>query len=253
MRKNYIYDAAAPTSRNEFISFISAEKEAIVVDNSLLQELTKEINSTITEKKSGSFFKKAAVPMLLLSTNPVGWITSGIVLLAGTFLSASEDFKEYVIYAGVDSLDNEIIVFHHKKKVNLKYDTVNYPAFVKTINYKKANQKVKNPSNPDSEQASSSDNKYECEIYVNTREEGGRHTPFFSNYMPRFRFDNFEATGIITLPDDMEACWPGNTVRATVAFKTISQINSGDQFAVVEGTKKDERIVGTGSVIKIAE
>ena len=95
MRHNYTYTAAAPSSRNEFIDFIGKQEPVIVVGNTLLEELTKEINSNISDKKSGKFFKKIAIPMAIISwTNPIGWLLSGITFLCGSLLGSADDFKK---------------------------------------------------------------------------------------------------------------------------------------------------------------
>lgn len=144
MRLNYTYNAIIPATRNEFITAVTNQKEAIVINHTLLKELTDEINSQISSKKGGRFFKKLAVPMAVLSwSNPIGWLLSGIVFLCGVFTSASDDLKKYVIYSGCDALGNQILVLHHKKKVNLSYDKVIYPANIKSVDYKKTNKQVK--------------------------------------------------------------------------------------------------------------
>lgn len=144
MRKNYSYDAVSPTTRNEFIEAVTSEKEAIVIKHMLLKELTEEINSNISSKKHGGFFKKIAVPMAILSwSNPIGWALSGIVFLCGVFSSAANDLKKYKIYPGVDVYGTQIMVMLHKRKVDMNYDKVNYPSFVKDVDYKKINKKIK--------------------------------------------------------------------------------------------------------------
>ena len=144
MRPNYTYNAVVPVTRNEFISAVSAQNEVIVIKHTLLKEITKEINSQISSKKQGGFFKKIAVPMAILSwSNPIGWILSGITFLCGVFESASDDLKKYVIYSGCDALGNQILVLHHKSKVNLSYDKVIYPANIKSVDYKKTNKRIK--------------------------------------------------------------------------------------------------------------
>lgn len=143
MRPNYTHIASCPSTRNDFINSITEQDAVIVVNHTLLQELTKEINSNIQAKKQGNFFKKASVPMAILSwSNPVGWVLSGIVLLSGILHSAGDEFKKYKIYAGIDTSHNQILVFHNKHKVDLKYDTLSYPSFVQNIDYKKTNKKV---------------------------------------------------------------------------------------------------------------
>ena len=144
MRRNNTYTASEPSSRNDFIDLITKQDEVIVINNSLLKDLTKEVNANLSSKKQGSFFKKRAVPIAILSwTNPVGWIVSGITFLCGAFTSSTNDLKEYVIYSGYDVCEKPIVVFHHKNKVDLKYDTVNYPPFVKDVNYKKQTKRIK--------------------------------------------------------------------------------------------------------------
>lgn len=144
MRPNYSFYAASPATRNDFIDLVSKQTEAIVINHELLKELTKEINSQISAKKQGGFFKKISIPMAIISwTNPLGWLLSGITFLCGTLTSASDDLKKYVIYAGCDTSDNQIMVLHHKHKVDLKFDKVIYPAFVRSVNYKKANRKAR--------------------------------------------------------------------------------------------------------------
>ena len=95
--------------------------------------------------------------------------------------------------------------------------------------------------------------KFECEIYVHTIAEGGRHTPFFTNYMPQFRFPTAEVTGTIILPDDVDMCMPGSNVHTTVNLKSVLMVTPGDSFVVVEGTKKNTKIVGSGTVLSIVE
>ena len=144
MRKNYSYVAVCPVTRNEFIEAVTEKKEVIVVDHKLLKELTEEINANLSSKKAGGFFKKISLPMALLSwTNPVGWALSGIVFLCGIFTSAANDLKKYVIYPGTDTGGLSILVFHRKSKIDMKYDEVIYPSFVKSVDYTKKNKKVK--------------------------------------------------------------------------------------------------------------
>lgn len=144
MRHNYTYNAVSPSTRNDFIDSVSKQKEAIVINHELLEDLTKEINSQLSAKKQGGFFKKLAVPMAILSwTNPLGWLLSGITFLCGVFTGSSNELKKYVVYAGCDMSDNQIMVLHHKNKVDLSYDKVIYPSFVKNVDYKKTNRKVK--------------------------------------------------------------------------------------------------------------
>ena len=144
MRKNFNYIAAVPTTRNDVIDAVTNQKEAILVNHILLKELTEEINSKLSSRNGGGFFKKLAVPMAILSwTNPIGWLCSGIVFLCGVFTSASDDLKKYVIHSGVDVHDNQVLVLRHKSKVNLTYDKIVLPADIKSVDYKKTKKWIR--------------------------------------------------------------------------------------------------------------
>ena len=91
--------------------------------------------------------------------------------------------------------------------------------------------------------------KFEGQVYVLTKEEGGRHTPFFSNYRPQFYFRTTDVTGIITLPEGTEMCMPGDNVVMTVELLTAVAMEEGLRFAIREGG----RTVGSGVVSKIIE
>lgn len=91
--------------------------------------------------------------------------------------------------------------------------------------------------------------KFEAEVYVLTREEGGRHTPFFDGYRPQFYFRTTDVTGDITLPDGVEMCMPGDNVQMTVTLITPIAVEQGLRFAIREGG----RTVGAGVVSKIIE
>ena len=91
--------------------------------------------------------------------------------------------------------------------------------------------------------------KFEAQVYVLTKEEGGRHTPFFSNYRPQFYFRTTDVTGIITLPEGTEMCMPGDNVDMKVELITPIAIEKGLRFAIREGG----RTVGSGVVIDIEE
>ncbi len=91
--------------------------------------------------------------------------------------------------------------------------------------------------------------KFTCEVYVLTKEEGGRHTPFFSGYRPQFYFRTTDVTGVATLPEGVEMCMPGDNVRMTVELITPIAIEEGLRFAVREGG----RTVGSGVVTGIIE
>jgi elongation factor Tu len=94
--------------------------------------------------------------------------------------------------------------------------------------------------------------KFEASIYVLTKEEGGRHTPFFSGYRPQFYFRTTDVTGTITLPEGMEMCMPGDNVP-TVTVELIPEspiaMDEGLRFAIREGG----RTVGSGVVTKILQ
>ena len=91
--------------------------------------------------------------------------------------------------------------------------------------------------------------KFTGQVYVLTKEEGGRHKPFFSNYRPQFYFRTTDVTGVITLPEGTEMCMPGDNVDIKVELITPIAIEKGLRFAIREGG----RTVGSGVVIDIAE
>ena len=86
--------------------------------------------------------------------------------------------------------------------------------------------------------------KFKGEVYVLTKEEGGRHTPFFNNYRPQFYFRTTDVTGVITLPEGVEMCMPGDNVSMAVELITPIAIEEGLRFAIREGG----RTVGSGVV-----
>ena len=90
---------------------------------------------------------------------------------------------------------------------------------------------------------------FEAQVYVLTKDEGGRHTPFFSNYRPQFYFRTTDVTGIITLPEGTEMCMPGDNVMMHVELLTPVAMEEGLRFAIREGG----RTVGSGVVGKIIE
>ena len=90
---------------------------------------------------------------------------------------------------------------------------------------------------------------FEAQVYVLTKDEGGRHTPFFSNYRPQFYFRTTDVTGIITLPEGTEMCMPGDNVTMHVELLTAVAMEEGLRFAIREGG----RTVGSGVVGKILE
>ena len=91
--------------------------------------------------------------------------------------------------------------------------------------------------------------KFSGEVYVLTKEEGGRHTPFFNNYRPQFYFRTTDVTGIITLPEGTEMCMPGDNVTIGVELLTPIAIEPGLRFAIREGG----RTVGSGVVSTVNE
>ena len=91
--------------------------------------------------------------------------------------------------------------------------------------------------------------KFVGQVYVLTKDEGGRHTPFFNNYRPQFYFRTTDVTGVITLPEGTEMCMPGDNVDMKVELITPIAIEKGLRFAIREGG----RTVGSGVVIGIDE
>ena len=88
---------------------------------------------------------------------------------------------------------------------------------------------------------------YEAEVYVLTKEEGGRHTPFFQGYRPQFYFRTTDVTGVVTLPAGTEMVMPGDNIRVTIELITPIAMDEGLRFAIREGG----RTVGAGVVTKI--
>ena len=91
--------------------------------------------------------------------------------------------------------------------------------------------------------------KFHGQVYVLTKDEGGRHTPFFNNYRPQFYFRTTDVTGVITLPEGVEMCMPGDHVEMDVELITPIAIEKGLRFAIREGG----RTVGSGVVSEINE
>ena len=91
--------------------------------------------------------------------------------------------------------------------------------------------------------------KFKAEVYVLKKEEGGRHTPFFTNYRPQFYFRTTDVTGSITLPEGVEMCMPGDNVKVVVNLMDGMPVamDEGLRFAIREGG----RTVGSGVVTKI--
>ncbi|RMH78602.1 MAG: elongation factor Tu, partial [Actinomyces sp.] len=88
---------------------------------------------------------------------------------------------------------------------------------------------------------------FEAQVYVLSKEEGGRHKPFFSNYRPQFYFRTTDVTGTITLPEGVEMCMPGDNTEMRVELIAPIAMDEGLRFAIREGG----RTVGAGSVTKI--
>ena len=91
--------------------------------------------------------------------------------------------------------------------------------------------------------------KFTCEVYILKKEEGGRHTPFFSNYRPQFYIRTTDVTGSIELPEDVKMVMPGDNVEMTVALIDPVAMEEGMRFAIREGG----RTVGAGVVAAIIE
>jgi len=91
--------------------------------------------------------------------------------------------------------------------------------------------------------------KFSGQVYVLSKDEGGRHTPFFNNYRPQFYFRTTDVTGVISLPDGVEMCMPGDNVVMKVELITPIAIEKGLRFAIREGG----RTVGSGVVIDVTE
>ena len=89
--------------------------------------------------------------------------------------------------------------------------------------------------------------KFKASVYVLTKEEGGRHTPFFSNYRPQFYFRTTDVTGVIELPEGVEMVMPGDHVEMTVELISPIALEAGTKFSIREGG----RTVGSGNVNEI--
>ena len=91
--------------------------------------------------------------------------------------------------------------------------------------------------------------KFTAQVYVLSKEEGGRHTPFFSNYRPQFYFRTTDVTGVIQLPEGVEMVMPGDNVEMTVELIAPIAVENGTKFSIREGG----RTVGAGNVSEIVE
>ena len=91
--------------------------------------------------------------------------------------------------------------------------------------------------------------KFKGQVYVLTKEEGGRHTPFVNNYRPQFYFRTTDVTGDLKLPEGVEMCMPGDNITMEIALITPIAIEEGLRFAIREGG----RTVGSGVVTEVIE
>ncbi|MDD9901684.1 MAG: elongation factor Tu, partial [Alphaproteobacteria bacterium] len=91
--------------------------------------------------------------------------------------------------------------------------------------------------------------KFKAEAYVLTKDEGGRHTPFFTNYRPQFYFRTTDVTGIVKLPEGVEMVMPGDNIEMDIELIAPIAMDEGLRFAIREGG----RTVGAGVVAKITE
>jgi len=91
--------------------------------------------------------------------------------------------------------------------------------------------------------------KFKAQVYVLSKEEGGRHTPFFSNYRPQFYFRTTDVTGVIELPEGVEMVMPGDNVEMTVELIAPIAIEAGTKFSIREGG----RTVGSGNISEVIE
>ena len=90
---------------------------------------------------------------------------------------------------------------------------------------------------------------FKAQIYVLTKEEGGRHTPFFNGYRPQFYFRTTDVTGVVELPEGVEMCMPGDHINMSIKLITPIAMEEGLRFAIREGG----RTVGAGSITEIIE
>ena len=89
--------------------------------------------------------------------------------------------------------------------------------------------------------------KFDADVYVLTKEEGGRHTPFFNNYRPQFYFKTTDITGVVTLPSNVEMVSPGDNAKMTVELISNVAMEVGTEFSIREGG----RTIGKGTVTKV--
>ena len=91
--------------------------------------------------------------------------------------------------------------------------------------------------------------KAKAEVYVLTKEEGGRHTPFFNGYRPQFYFRTTDVTGICELPEGVEMVMPGDNLNVTISLQKPIAMEQGQRFAIREGG----RTIGAGRVTEVLE
>ena len=91
--------------------------------------------------------------------------------------------------------------------------------------------------------------KFKSQVYILSKDEGGRHTPFFANYRPQFYFRTTDVTGVIELPEGVEMVMPGDNVELTVELIAPIAIEKGTKFSIREGG----RTVGSGNISDIIE
>ena len=89
--------------------------------------------------------------------------------------------------------------------------------------------------------------KFKAEVYVLTKDEGGRHTPFFTNYRPQFYFRTSDVTGTLTLPAGVEMVMPGDNVSVEIELQKSIAMEKGLKFAIREGG----RTIGSGIVVEV--
>ena len=91
--------------------------------------------------------------------------------------------------------------------------------------------------------------KFTAQVYVLTKDEGGRHTPFFNNYRPQFYFRTTDVTGVCRLPEGTEMCMPGDNIEMSIELIHNVAMEQGLRFAIREGG----RTVGSGRVVSVIE
>ena len=141
MRKNLVHQPGVPETRNDFIDMVRNKKEVILLTNSLIEDIRKDVNSNLKEEKNGNHITdiglSAGALGIIFASNPIGWIIGGGLLAAfGLSKADSNEFKRYDIYTGRDKEGKEILSFIRNTRVDFKYDTINYPDWVSIIEKK---------------------------------------------------------------------------------------------------------------------